>query len=36
MVVHDADPADLYPYKKPQMRKVFRAFEAMLGAAASR
>lgn len=34
MIVHDLDPADLYPYKKPQMRKVFDAFEAMLRAAA--
>ncbi len=24
------DPADLYPYKPPQMRRVFEAFEAML------
>jgi hypothetical protein len=30
MIVHDMDPPDLFPYKKPQMRKVFDAFEAML------
>jgi hypothetical protein len=30
MIVHDLDPPDLYPYKKPQMRKVFDAFEALL------
>jgi hypothetical protein len=24
------DPPDLFPYKQPQMRKVFAAFEAML------
>ena len=30
MIVHDLDPADLYPYKKVQMKKVFDAFEAML------
>jgi hypothetical protein len=30
MIVHDMDPADLFPYKKPQMRKVFDAFQAML------
>ena len=34
MIVHALDPEDLYPYKKPQMRKVFDAFEAMLRAAA--
>lgn len=31
MIVHDMDPVDLYPYKAPQMRKVFSAFTAMLG-----
>ena len=41
MIVHDLDPADLYPYKKAQMRKVFDAFEDLLrrtvtGAAQSR
>ena len=30
MLVHAMDPADLYPYKQPQMRKVFAAFRAML------
>jgi hypothetical protein len=30
MVVHAIDPADVFPYKKPQMRKVFDAFQAML------
>ena len=34
MIVHDLDPAELYPYKKPQMRKVFDAFEAFLRASA--
>jgi hypothetical protein len=29
-VVHDMDPIDLFPYKQPQMRKVFDAFTAML------
>jgi hypothetical protein len=30
MVVHAFDPVDAYPYKQPQMRKVFAAFRAML------
>ena len=30
MIVHDLDPAELYPYKKAQMRKVFDAFEGLL------
>jgi hypothetical protein len=30
MIVHAMDPPDLFPYKAPQMRKVFGAFEAML------
>ena len=30
MIVHDLDPADLYPYKKAQMQKVFDAFEGLL------
>jgi len=34
MVVHDMDPPTLYPYKGPQMQKVFRAFRDMLGRAA--
>jgi hypothetical protein len=29
-VVHDMDPPDVFPYKLPQMRKVFDAFAAML------
>ena len=31
MIVHDMDPPELYPYKGPQMQKVFRAFRDMLG-----
>ena len=34
MVIHDLDPEDLYPYKKPQMRTVFDGFERFLRAAA--
>ncbi len=30
MIVHDMDPPDLFPYKAPQMRKVFNAFQAMV------
>ena len=30
MIVHAMDPPDLFPYKGPQMRKVFDAFRAML------
>ena len=29
-IIHAMDPPDLYPYKLPQMRRVFAAFEAML------
>jgi glutathione synthase/RimK-type ligase-like ATP-grasp enzyme len=29
-VVHNMDPADLFPYKGPQMERVFAAFAAML------
>jgi hypothetical protein len=29
-VVHSMDPLDLFPYKQPQMRKVFDAFRTML------
>jgi hypothetical protein len=29
-VVHDMDPPDIFPYKLPQMRKIFDAFAAML------
>jgi hypothetical protein len=32
LIVHALDPVDLYPYKPPQMRKVFDAFRALLGA----
>jgi len=30
MIVHAIDPVDVFPYKQPQMRKVFAAFRAML------
>jgi hypothetical protein len=30
LIVHDMDPPDVYPYKGPQMRKLFAAFVAML------
>jgi len=33
MIVHAMDSAELFPYKKPQMRKVFDAFRALLGKA---
>lgn len=36
MIVHDMDPPDLFPYKKPQMRKVFDAFQALLRETAGR
>jgi hypothetical protein len=36
MIVHSMDPPDLFPYKRPQMEKVFKAFQAMLYKAASR
>jgi hypothetical protein len=29
-IIHAMDPPDLFPYKQPQMRRVFAAFEAML------
>ena len=29
-VVHDMDSPEIYPYKPPQMRKIFAAFAAML------
>lgn len=29
-VVHTMDPVELFPYKRPQMRKVFDAFRALL------
>ncbi len=31
MTVHAMDPVDIFPYKQPQMQKVFRAFRNMLG-----
>jgi len=36
MIVHDMDPPALYPYKGPQMQKVFKAFRDMLGRHAAR
>jgi hypothetical protein len=30
MIVHSMDPPDLFPYKRPQMEKVFNAFQMML------
>lgn len=33
-VVHDMDSATVFPYKKPQMRKLFTAFREMLAKAA--
>jgi hypothetical protein len=35
MTVHAMDPADLFPYKQPQMQKVFRAFRRMLADASA-
>ena len=35
MIVHDMDPPDLFPYKAPQMKLVFEAFQAMLRHAAA-
>lgn len=29
-IVHDMDPADVFPYKLPQMRRIFDAFAAMI------
>jgi len=29
-IVHDMDPPSVYPYKSAQMRKIFKAFQAML------
>jgi hypothetical protein len=34
MIVHAMDPPDLFPYKRPQMLKVFAAFQALLAKAA--
>ena len=35
MIVHDLDPADVYPYKRAHMQALFAAFEAMLRQKAS-
>ncbi len=35
MIVHDMDPPELYPYKAPQMARIFEAFRAMLHKAAA-
>ena len=35
MIVHDMDPPDLFPYKAPQMARVFEAFQTMLRNAAA-
>lgn len=32
-VVHDMDPVDVFPYKRPQMQKVFAAFRDLLSRA---
>ncbi|RXZ39055.1 RimK family alpha-L-glutamate ligase [Oxalobacteraceae bacterium CAVE-383] len=36
MIVHAIDPVDVFPYKQPQMRKVFDAFRALLMRAGGR
>lgn len=36
MIVHAVDPVDIFPYKQPQMHKVFSAFRQMLIHAAQR
>jgi hypothetical protein len=36
MIVHDMDNPQIFPYKPPQMRKVFDAFRAMLHARSGR
>lgn len=36
LIVHDMDPPEVYPYKAPQMRKLFAAFVAMLHRRAGR
>ncbi len=30
MIVHALDPVDVYPYKQPQMHRLFEAFRQML------
>jgi hypothetical protein len=32
MIVHDTDPADVYPYKKEFVPRIFRAVEGMIDA----
>jgi hypothetical protein len=34
MIIHSMDPPDLFPYKRPQMEMVFKAFQNMLHNAA--
>lgn len=36
MVVHAFDPVDVYPYKQPQMKKIFAAFRSLLIKAANK
>jgi hypothetical protein len=36
MVVHDMDDPEIFPYKRPQMRRVFDAFHGMLEEAAGK
>ena len=36
MIVHAMDPVEMFPYKQPQMRKLFAAFHRMLHQAAAR
>jgi glutathione synthase/RimK-type ligase-like ATP-grasp enzyme len=36
MIVHAIDPVDIFPYKQPQMQKVFDAFRQMLIRSATR
>lgn len=36
MIVHAIDPVDVFPYKQPQMHKVFAAFREMLASAMKR
>lgn len=36
MIVHAIDPVDVFPYKQPQMQKVFSAFRGMLANAMKR
>ena len=36
MTIHAMDPVELFPYKQPQMQKVFAAFRDMLAGAMQR